>query len=382
VEASWDAYIHPDNVSQFLLTLNQALPDHTQMVDIGSSFEGRTIWALRIGGADEIHLDDEETWTLEGEAGSGKGNDEGEDEGENAGEDRDERVEGSTVTQDVDLPRVLIVGGHHGQEWMAVMPPLHFAWTLVNGYGYNETLTDIVDSREIWIIPVLNMDGMAWDMDQGAADWRKNRQPNPDGSIGTDLNRNYPYHWGEPGMNTPIPSTVFYQGPPDLQDNDGDLLIDEDKVDGYDNDLDGKVDEDRNGGFSAPTTKALGELATDHPPVLALSFHTAGAVILYPWSYSYSSTQDDALFQALAGRMADMTGYEPMQGSDLYPSAGEWGDYMYGVHGTFAFTIELLDQSGGDEYAPPEEIKPTVELVLPLQIAVAQWADDPGQVMD
>ena len=344
VDMSWDAYFHPDEIGGILGNLSLALPEKTAVFSIGSSHEGRTIWALRIGGP----------------------------------EDRDMEIQ-----EDIEMlyPRILIVGVHHGQEWMAAMPPLHFAWTLVNEYGYNETITQLVGTREITIIPILNMDGMAWDMDHGAADWRKNRQPNPDGSIGTDLNRNYPYHWGEAGMNTPIPSTAFYQGPPDLDDNDGDLLIDEDKVDGIDNDLDGDVDEDRNGGFSAPETMALGDLVTQSPPIISLSFHTAGAQILYPWSYSYGSTPDDALFQAMAGKMAEITGYDPMQGSDLYPSAGEWSDWMYGVHGTLAFTIELLDQSGGDEYAPPEMIQPTVDLVLPLQLAVTDWAADPSQVM-
>ena len=378
---SWDAYFHPDEIGLILSNLSNALPDHTEVFSIGESHEGRTIWGLRIGGAgsrDQEIQDGEEGKEIQvGEEGrEGK-------EKQEEGEEKEGR-EGKEEVEKVELvrPSVLYVGVHHGQEWMAAMPPLHFAWNLINGYGYNKTYTTLVDTRDIWIIPILNVDGMAWDMDQGAVDWRKNRQPNPDGSIGTDLNRNYPYHWGEPGMNTPIPSTEFYQGPPDLRDNDGDLLIDEDKVDGYDNDLDGEVDEDRNGGFSAPETTALGEFVSQHPSILSLSFHTAGAQILYPWSYSYDTTPDDALFRALAQRMAELTGYEPMQGSELYLSAGEWSDYMYGVHGTFAFTIELLDQSGGDEYAPPEMIQPTVDLVLPLQIAVAQWADDPSQVMD
>jgi len=397
VEMSWDAYIHPDNMHSVFLNLSNGLPEHTQVVEIGRSYEGRQIWALRISGnvngdfeiqkGEEGQTEKETIWEMGGEGedeknrkGGGRekmGKMEKQGKGEEVPEEKDDATEITMIK-----PMVLMVGGHHGQEWMALMPPLYFAWNLINGYGNNETFTTLVDTRDIWIIPILNTDGMAYDMDQGAADWRKNRQPNPDGSIGTDLNRNYPWHWGEPGMNTPIPSTTFYQGPPDFEDNDGDLLIDEDKVDGIDNDLDGEVDEDRNGGFSAPETKALGTFVTEHTPVLALSFHTAGAQILYPWSYSYDETPDDALFQAMAQEMAALTGYEPMQGSDLYPSAGEWGDYMYGVHNTYAFTIELLDQSGGDEYAPPEMIQPTVDLVLPLQIAVTQWADDPNQVLD
>ena len=63
----------------------------------------------------------------------------------------------------------------------------------------NDTrITDIVDSREIWIVPMLNPDGAEYDMSGGVfRHWRKNRQPIPDSTaIGIDLNRNWGYKWG------------------------------------------------------------------------------------------------------------------------------------------------------------------------------------------
>src|SRR6185503_3587827 len=42
--------------------------------------------------------------------------------------------------------------------------------------------------------------------------WRKNRQPNQDGSIGTDLNRNHSYRWGDAGSSG-YTSSETYRGP-------------------------------------------------------------------------------------------------------------------------------------------------------------------------
>ena len=44
--------------------------------------------------------------------------------------------------------------------------------------------------------------------------WRKNRQPTPGSRyIGTDLNRNFRYHWGGRGMTSSNPAAGTYRGP-------------------------------------------------------------------------------------------------------------------------------------------------------------------------
>ena len=50
---------------------------------------------------------------------------------------------------------------------------------LTDKYGTDSRVTNLVDSREIWIIPDLNPDGGEYDIRNGSyAGWRKNRQPN------------------------------------------------------------------------------------------------------------------------------------------------------------------------------------------------------------
>ena len=66
---------------------------------------------------------------------------------------------------------------------------------------------DFVDSREIFVIPTSNPDGVEFDISGGEYQgWRKNRQPNSDGSVGTDINRNFAYKWGCCGGSDGNPS--------------------------------------------------------------------------------------------------------------------------------------------------------------------------------
>ena len=60
---------------------------------------------------------------------------------------------------------------------------------LVDGYGSDTRITNIVNGREIWIIFLVNPDGAEYDIANGRFHyWRKNRQPTP----GTQLHRHRP----------------------------------------------------------------------------------------------------------------------------------------------------------------------------------------------
>ena len=153
-------------------------------------------------------------------------------------------------------------------------------------------ITDMVNTREIYLIPMLNTDGVRYDMEEYCgptawencyrSGWRKNLRDNtvtgvtpiPDideevdpSCDGVDLNRNYQYEWGAPlGATGPLfpgacyssgPNNDVYNGPVNYEDNDGDGLINEDHVDGSDDDADGQIDEDWLGGNSEPETKFI-----------------------------------------------------------------------------------------------------------------------------
>jgi hypothetical protein len=220
---------------------------------------------------------------------------------------------------DIEEPDIVIVGAHHGNEWMGFEAVMYYLFYLVETYGMpptdndgdgkiNEDLLDgedndgdglydedpsegritwLIDNREIWIIPMFNPDGVA---ENTRTNGRREVYLGPGGgtvpSNGVDVNRNYPYMWrAEPdpqtgqSMDSSIPTSSIYRGPDDNWDQDGDSLypnqwipyrllkytirnVDEDPVDNLDNDNDGKIDEDRDGGFSEPETIAMRNLIT------------------------------------------------------------------------------------------------------------------------
>ena len=101
------------------------------------------------------------------------------------------------VADDEDEPEVLFDGLHHAREHLTVEQTLAILRWLSDGYGSNAEITDLVDSREIWIIFMVNPDGGEYDLTGSPyRHWRKNRQPNSGSTaVGTDLNRNYGYRW-------------------------------------------------------------------------------------------------------------------------------------------------------------------------------------------
>ena len=114
---------------------------------------------------------------------------------------------------DEDEPEALIMGCHHAREIMSVEMPLLFARYLLEHYGTDPRVTELVDTREIWIAPMINVDGHVYveqnHAGSSSAWWRKNRKLNAGGSYGIDLNRNYGYQWGYDDVgSSPTPSSA------------------------------------------------------------------------------------------------------------------------------------------------------------------------------
>ena len=98
-------------------------------------------------------------------------------------------------------PESLLLFGVHPREQAPTLGMMRLVGEMLSGYGHDARMTKLLDGHTIWIIPMLNVDGKVYDMQHGdgtsrGADWRKNRHPNPDGTVGVDLNRNFPVRWG------------------------------------------------------------------------------------------------------------------------------------------------------------------------------------------
>ena len=371
-----------------------------------------------------------------------------------------------------DRPDVMLVGNHHAREWMSYEVPMFFLETVAYYYGkagidndgdglvdedgwdgidndgdcsrLNESaqdsngdgvpcgpgdlgvdedfseqfITDMINTREIYLIPMLNVDGNRYDREVYCGEtawencrtsgWRKNLRDNtvtgvtpipdideePDPSCdGVDLNRNYQFEWGAPlGATGPLfPGMCYsdsganndvYNGPVNYEDNDGDGLVNEDHVDGKDDDADGQTDEDWMGGNSEPETKFIqditemndddGDGASDFKSTL--TWHSFSELVLWPWGHCTDCDNPDQEYLEYHGNiMGEMTNYAPMQSSDLYPTTGDFCDWHYGVHNSYCYTIEI----GNAFHELPEDIAHIAVLNLGVPFYMIEIADDP-----
>lgn len=276
-------------------------PDIVQLSSIGKSYQGRNIWIAKVS--------------------------------DNVAEDENEE-------------EVLVDALHHAREHLTTEQALALLRWLTDDYGSNERITNLVDSREIWIIFALNPDGMRHDLtgDPFRA-WRKNRQRDAQGkAMFTDLNRNYGYRWGCCGGSSGKRASTTYRGPAP---------------------------------WSAPETRALRDFVNSRVVggvqqiVTHVTLHTNGKLILWPYGYTRTNvpsdltTLDHKVFVKLGRAMADLNGYHPQQSSDLYITDGDQIDWMYGVHRIFSYTFELFPPERGtvfkDHYPDDSKIAAQTE---------------------
>ena len=270
-------------------------PDIFSLVSIGTSYEGRTIWAGKIS---------------------------------------------DNVATDEDEPEVLFTHHQHAREHLTVEMGLYILHMLADEYNVDQQITDLVNSREVWIVFDINPDGGEYDHSSGTyRSWRKNRQPNPGSSaIGTDLNRNWGYKWGCCGGSSGTTSSETYRGSSPFSSTEDSVVRDfvNSRV------IDGK-----------------------QQIKLALDFHAYGELVLWPAGYTFTDvppdlTQDDRDVMATMGQaMAATNGYTPQQASELYITDGVSIDWLYGAHGIMNFAFEMYPvTSGQGGFYPGDEIIP------------------------
>ena len=252
-------------------------------------------------------------------------------------------------------PAVLFMALHHAREHLTVEMALEIIRLFTEGYGSDPALTNLVNTREIWVLPNINPDGGEYDIATGVYQWwRKNRRDNSDGTFGVDLNRNYGYRWGGPGSSG-SPGDDTYRGP---------------------------------NAFSEPETQAVRDFVEAHPDITAaITFHTYAELILYPYGYTYDdlppdmSLDDLRTFRKLASDMAATNGYVPQQASDLYTTSGDTVDWLYGAQGIFGFTFEMYPR-GAPGFYPPGRCDRTGNAAQQCAVTyLTSVADNPRKVI-
>lgn len=140
-------------------------------IPIGTSIEGRTIYAYRL--SDNPNTNENET-------------------------------------------EVLFTAVTHAREPMGLTQLIYFLYHVLENYGTDPEITCLIDEHEIYFIPVVNPDGYVYNETTdpgGGGMWRKNRRDNLDGEFGVDPNRNYGYMWGyDDNGSSPDTWSEVYRG--------------------------------------------------------------------------------------------------------------------------------------------------------------------------
>jgi hypothetical protein len=248
---------------------------------------------------------------------------------------------------------VLFVGYHHAQEQISAELPLNYVVDTATNYGSVENITDLLNTRAIYVIVALNVDGLdLFDLNDRQ---RKNARPIDEDEDATfdedppeDLNDNGLIEILVNSTDPFYPEFIEYEG----VDNDTDGVNGDDWV--------GGVDLNRNypvnwtqavsdpsspvyrgpAPFSEPETQALRDLVLGHNFTHALSFHSGLELIIYPWGCTADPTPDDAKFVEIAQGLSNLTGGLPyVSPTVMY---GIWDDWMYGNASVLALTCEIF----------------------------------------
>jgi len=261
-------------------------------------------------------------------------------------------------------PEVLYDANHHAREHLTVEMAVYLLHLYADNYASDTRIRNVVNSREIWIVPSVNPDGAEYDVATGSyRSWRKNRQPNSGSSyVGTDLNRNYGYRWGCCGGSSGSTSSDTYRGP---------------------------------SAFSAPETRVIRDFVNSRVVggvqqiKAAIDFHTYSELVLWPFGHTTANTttgmnaDQNSTFATLGRQMAATNGYTPEQSSDLYITDGDSLDWLWGTHAIFAYTFELYptSSSAGGFYPPASVITRETSRNREAALLLAEAADCPYKVI-
>jgi len=285
-------YYSYDDFTELITKLQYLHPDIFMFYSIGKTYNGRDIWAVKI--SDNVTINENET-------------------------------------------EVLFMGGVHGDENLGYQTVIYSMNAIIENFStikvnlsFSNRIRNIVNNTEIFFIPMVNPDGVEESN-------RKNRRINDcilgDSLFcGVDINRNFGYKWEEldknplkyiyGGFPIPLKSTAKY---PFL---DFRSIINKGVYRG-------------SAPFSENESYAIKRFVESHSIVIRIDYHNPGEKIIYPWSWTKDPTDDNSVFVSIAENISKINGYKVLQWSHWYNVIGSSGDWMYGEHNIFPFTIEL-----------------------------------------
>ncbi len=209
-----------------------------------------------------------------------------------------------------------------------------------------DTGAELRERARFVVMPVLNPDALAANMDRLARGRPAARRKNANG---VDLNRNFPTIGSErpwhPFAGSSLRLSPHYRGARPL---------------------------------SEPESRAVHQVATELRPGLALGFHSFGNMLLYPWGHSRTPNPRIGPYQRLAAAFSQAVQRIPYrcgQAIDFFPTVGDLDDWLDATFGTLALTVEVgklskqlfhpLRMLNTFWWMNPMKIEPTVRNVTP-----------------
>lgn len=236
-------------------------------------------------------------------------------------------------------PASLFIGGMHSRELAPPEIMFKLAQTLVNEYGKDPLVTEIVDTRDVNIVPMVNVDGRI-QVEKGNNWQRKNTH-----GKGVDLNRNFDSHWNYQGLNVPShwvgdaanPSSETYSGTAPA---------------------------------SEPEVQAIQNFYKVKKLNMVLDMHSYGEMFFWPVGYSEDDVPEAAVFKDMYNNSFKKIGYSGGTSmSLLYPTTGTTDDYAYVKHHAMGLGMEV-GQSFRPSYQEVEtmwsKLKPNLLYLLKI----------------
>ncbi len=342
VQISWNRYYTNEGLHDLYNQLESAHPNLVRLGSIGQSFEGRELWMLTVTNLNnKPHREKPALW---------------------------------------------IDGNIHANEIQTAEVSVYTAWYLVENYGKNDFITQLLDEKVFYILPVMNPDGRENYMNQPntSSSPRSGTIPldddgdgmagedgfddlNGDGHI-TQMRRRNPYGQWKTDPGDPRRMVQAARG----EFGEWELL----GWEGIDRDGDGRLNEDRDVGyydpnrdwgwnwqpdyvqrgaylypFSLPETRAVRDFVIAHPNIAgSITHHNTGGMLLRgpgaAEDSQYYLPEDVRVYDAL-GELGEriIPGYDYLVlYQDLYTVYGGQIDWFHMMRGIFTFTSEMFSR--------------------------------------
>ena len=326
--ASFDRYYRYDDLTRLLHEYATEYPNLIKIESIGKSYEQRDVWLITVTNA--------------------------------------------ATGPDTDKPALWVDGNLHASEVAGSSAALYLIHSLVNRFGKDNSVTECLDTRAIYIVPRVNPDGAEWALADKPKIVRSNTRPYPydeepveglmqedidgDGRILTmripDPNGAWKAHPGDPRLmirRDPVDSGgVYYRLLPEgfLRNFDGVTILPRGPKEGLDLNRNfpfGWRQENEQAGAgpyptSEPEARNIVDFIVRHPNLTGVvTFHTYSGVLLRP----YDDRSDDEFpaedlwtYKKIGAKGTELTGY---------PNISCFHDFRYHPKTVTSGAFELLD---------------------------------------